>query len=621
MIKSYRIALQFIVFILITLNTSVYASVQKIDIDNRKKTHILNKSMLYTSAKDLSMEEVLSTHKFQPFSEDHLNLGISKDFIYLTFSLHNSSTDPVTKVLVLSSPLLESITLYTEEDLSHGIQKGMAHIEKTHATIPYYFTLTLEPKQTKVYYLKIHSTYNATDFTMTLEDKTEYLWQDKISQAINILLIGVVISLMFYSFFLSFYIRDKSYFFYGTYLSTLIYQQMTFLGLTQIYLPASFIYFDMHFDIVKIGLLIMTAALYAMHFLETKHYPKLHKIYKLVIVILILEMLFLPSDHSLSLYALVFTGSFFIFFNVSAGIYIYKKGLKQARLFIVGFSIVSLFYIMIILDTLGFTSLMYYFHNALIWGTALEAFILSLAFADRYMILQQAKHSADKQLLEQARYREQIIQKTVAIKTQKLNDSLKEKELLLREIQHRVKNNLQIILSMIRMQNDTSLDQNTHEALERLENRINAIAKTYSMLLTSEDIQKLDMNVYIDELLHDMMASLNQEESSEIIIETHVKAVLSLKSSVYIGLIINEVVTNAYKHAFPSGKGKITINLKHGIKEFLLEIYDNGIGYHPSATKNSFGLKLINVLVKHQLKGEVSTITQPHCKYIIRFSE
>ena len=621
MIKSYRIALQFIVFILITLNTSVYASVQKIDIDNRKKTHILNKSMLYTSAEDLSLEEVLSKHKFQPFSEDHLNLGISKDFIYLTFSLHNSSTDPVTKVLVLSSPLLESITLYTEEDLNHGIQKGMAHIEKTHATIPYYFTLTLGPKQTKVYYLKIHSTYNATDFTMTLEDKTEFLWQDKISQAINILLIGVVLSLMFYSFFLSFYIRDKSYFFYGTYLSTLIYQQMTFLGLTQIYLPASFIYFDMHFDIVKIGLLIMTAALYAMHFLETKHYPKLHKIYKLVIVILILEMLFLPSDHSLSLYALVFTGSFFIFFNVSAGIYIYKKGLKQARLFIVGFSIVSLFYVMIILDTLGFTSLMYYFHNALIWGTALEAFILSLAFADRYMILQQAKHLADEQLLEQARYREQIIQKTVAIKTQKLNDSLKEKELLLREIQHRVKNNLQIILSMIRMQNDTSLDQNTHEALERLENRINAIAKTYSMLLTSDDIQKLNMNVYIDELLHDMMASLNREESSEIVIETHVKAVLSLKSSVYIGLIINEVVTNAYKHAFPTGKGKITINLKQGIKEFLLEIDDNGVGYHPSATKNSFGLKLINVLVKHQLKGEVSTITQPHCKYTIRFSE
>jgi len=209
---------------------------------------------------------------------------------------------------------------------------------------------------------------------------------------------------------------------------------------------------------------------------------------------------------------------------------------------------------------------------------------------------------------------------TVEQKTKKLNETLKEKELLLREIQHRVKNNLQIILSMIRMQNDASSDKYVHETLEKLENRVNAISKTYNMLLTNEDIQDIDMKVYIDELLNDLMLSIGDQELKHIEITSHVHANLPLKTAVYIGLIINELVTNAYKHAFPTGKGIININLKQENHQYVLEILDDGIGYDAKTSKHSLGLKLINVLIKHQLKGSLTTIAQPHCKYTIRFS-
>jgi len=85
-------------------------------------------------------------------------------------------------------------------------------------------------------------------------------------------------------------------------------------------------------------------------------------------------------------------------------------------------------------------------------------------------------------------------------------------------------------------------------------------------------------------------------------------------------LIINELVTNAYKHAFPTDTGEISIRLKEENGTYILKISDNGIGYDTKTSTNSFGLKLINILIKHQLKGSMITDTQPHCKYTIRFS-
>jgi two-component sensor histidine kinase len=272
-----------------------------------------------------------------------------------------------------------------------------------------------------------------------------------------------------------------------------------------------------------------------------------------------------------------------------------------------------------IMDTLGFSSLMYYFQNALVWGTALEAFILSLAFADRYLILQKESREKEKKILYEAQYRTELIEEEVHKKTQELNHALETKDLLIQEIHHRVKNNLQIILSIIRLQSLEVNDPKIREKLTDLEYRINAIAKTYTMLLNNdEDLEEINMQAYIETLLVDISESYDYI-SYKIDIITDIDATLPIKESIYIGLIINELVTNSYKHAFTDGTGSITIKLKEEKNHYTLIVEDSGPGFDIGRKQQNLGLKLIHTLVHDQLDGTLEADTGGHTKYIIKF--
>jgi len=615
--KKYILLL---IMISLLIPSYIFAS-ETIDISKADQQSILFQSDIYFANQDLSLQEVIDKNLFAPYNKESIYLGMSDKKIWVRVKLSNKSKEPVRKIIVINSPLIEHIAFYKEKGIKSPEFKGMAHImAHQHNTLSPYFEIDIPPMQEHTYYLSLSSSFTSMNFALTLHSKDNYVQEDHIEQLIDILLVGMVLALAMYSLMLFFYVKDKSYFYYGMYLVALLYQQSTYLGLTQVYAPTAFILFDMQIVVFKINILIISSAFFAVSFLKLKKDTLLYNIYKWFIYITLMEIVIMSMPAFFNLTVVILTGTLFITFNLIAGIITYRQGYKQARLFILGFGVVFASYMFMIVNALGFSTLLLNFRNILMFSTAFEALILSLAFADRYLILQKSKAQLDKQILEEFRYREQIIKKTVDIKTKKLNATLAQKDLLLREIHHRVKNNLQIILSMVRMQNDTSLDKNTQLALESLEHRINAISKTYSMLLTSDDVQMIDMKLYINELIEDLQASLALNERSNIHIVSNIHAKLTLKTAVYIGLIINELVTNAYKHAFPNGKGTITINLKQGIKEHILEIYDNGIGYNPTGSKNSFGLKLINILIKHQLKGTLITITQPHCKYIIRFS-
>ena len=217
-----------------------------------------------------------------------------------------------------------------------------------------------------------------------------------------------------------------------------------------------------------------------------------------------------------------------------------------------------------------------------------------------------------------------------AIELKHLNKTLKtkveietaqrmEKEVLLQEVHHRVKNNLHIILSMIQLQqNENNPTQQTNLLID-LENRINAIAKSYEMLMDNTSLQKIMMKTYLKELLADMHDSLSQLDQ-DIEFSTDINATLPLKEAVYIGLIVNEIITNSYKYAFPNKKGKLHISLIQKGENYFLTIQDDGIGFSPNKDMASLGQKLIHTLVTEQLNGELELDTKNKTKYSIRFS-
>jgi two-component sensor histidine kinase len=606
-----KLKLYFLLFLLLTIEAVALSS---IDISQEIKGSILKESNFYLDKdNNLTVKELIEGNVLKPYNKSQINVGLANTSIWINFKLTNNSSSTIEKLLILTSPLPEDIELYTNNNLDNPTIKGVAHKRGDRKTLCYSYKIKLDAGQTEEYYVKVKSKWGPNNFSIIIENEEQFYKDDIQQQLVISMLLAMIFILMIYSFILFFYTKDKSYLYYSFYLLTLLYQQASYLGLTQLYLPQEYVIdIEIKLALFKVTIMLISSSLFAIFFLKTKEMPLIHNIYKGFILIAFFELIILNIPGFYNLNIPVLTASLLIIFNLVAAVLSYRNGNQQARLYILGFGIVFGAYTIMITDALGLTSLVYLFPNILIWTTTVEALILSLAFADRYNILQSEKAMIDKN-------REQIIKNEVIEKTALLNQALKAKELLIQEVHHRIKNNLQIILSMVRLQSDKITDNSVVEKFKKLENRINAIAKTYNLLLLDNNLDAIDMEEYIDSLLLDMEESMCESDCN-IEVKTDIDAVLPLRESVYIGIIINELVTNAHKYAFGKQGGKIFISLKQKENRFTLIIRDNGRGFIYDKENKSLGLKLIHSLVLQQLRGDIEMLTENLTQYSIRFT-
>lgn len=200
--------------------------------------------------------------------------------------------------------------------------------------------------------------------------------------------------------------------------------------------------------------------------------------------------------------------------------------------------------------------------------------------------------------------------------------SLKEKELLLREVHHRVKNNLQIISTLLSLQSSQIDDQSVIDLYRESQNRILSIALIHENLYQSEDLSNIKFERYVKSLIDDLFHSFGVD-SDKIHIDIKIKdIVMGIETAIPCGLIINELISNTLKHAFPDGKGQITLELdEKENKSYSLIIKDNGEAFPDEfeANNETLGMKLISSLVS-QLDGEM-TINKDIKEFIIDFNE
>ena len=193
---------------------------------------------------------------------------------------------------------------------------------------------------------------------------------------------------------------------------------------------------------------------------------------------------------------------------------------------------------------------------------------------------------------------------------ERITAALKEKEILLRELQHRVKNNLRIISNLLYLQSGYIKDKAALEMLEESQNRIKSMALIHDKLYQSKDLGKIDIAHYIRELVTDLADSYGvKPDGIKLKINVH-EVLLGVDTAIPCGLIINELVSNALKHAFPAGReGEIRIDFLRSVNTntFTLMIHDNGVGFPNDVdfqNTETMGLPLVNTLVK-QLNGTI----------------
>ena len=195
---------------------------------------------------------------------------------------------------------------------------------------------------------------------------------------------------------------------------------------------------------------------------------------------------------------------------------------------------------------------------------------------------------------------------------EQLRKSLSEKELLLREVHHRVKNNLQVITSLLDLQSRTLSDPESIEKIRESQDRIRLMLFIHEQLYRTDGLEKVNLQSYIESLTT-QIAQSHGDPARSIRIERRVDdLLLDVDRALACGLIINELVTNAYKQAFPDGTdGEIKVRLQMGEEgECELEVSDNGRGFSEAAASErteSLGLTLVSTFVT-QLSGRMQNL-------------
>lgn len=211
----------------------------------------------------------------------------------------------------------------------------------------------------------------------------------------------------------------------------------------------------------------------------------------------------------------------------------------------------------------------------------------------------------------------------------RLEELLEEKEVLLRELHHRVKNNLAVILSLINLQQNAPGRASGADVLKELSGRIRAMAILHEMLYKSADLDNINLKDYLQNLAASLQESFAGGAGARLRVQAE-DMNASMDIAVPCGLIVNELVTNAFKHAFPKQDPRpagapppeITVRAERHDGECLLTVADNGRGFPDGMdwqTASSLGLRLVRMLAQQQLQGAVETDNSAGAAFRIRF--
>jgi PAS domain S-box-containing protein len=203
--------------------------------------------------------------------------------------------------------------------------------------------------------------------------------------------------------------------------------------------------------------------------------------------------------------------------------------------------------------------------------------------------------------------------------------SLHEKELLLKEVHHRVKNNLQIISGIIKLQSMRTTDPVTCEILQDCRNQVYSMASIHELLYSSHDISKIRVIEYVGNLINHLKQEYEGIDSNiQFVADVDSDIILDIERCIPCGLILNELITNAVKYAFePGSEGMIRVVFSHQNGMYIMEVIDNGRGMptdFDTRTSHSLGTELVNQLT-HQLRGEIRISGGTGTRITIRFHD
>lgn len=594
------------IMLLLILNTTLFGDFLIID-DKTDFYDLLSNSKIYKdSTKSLTFEDIQNKNiKFEKNENKLLGFGYSPDFnIWVKFTLRNDTNKNIEKIIEYDNSMTTHITFY-DVDENKVYQDGILTMNENRRTLNPIFKIKLGPYDSKTYYIKASSYIMTLIVKLNLWDTDAFYEKEIHRQFFLALFFGSMFILAFYNLFIYFFTKDISYMFYVLYIFGVIFHHLMYVGMAHVYIiKHEWLIYTVKYAALVIVFPIFSLALFSKTFLHIKQYPRSNAILNVFLLLVPLSLIVFMSTDIFNKYRNLFTMGL-LFYLIYLTIYAAVKKNRQAYFILVGWFIILVASMFMYLASAGIFNIYLYYPYLVETAFVLEATIFSIALADRINNLQKEKNEANKKLILHQQNEKERLETKVAEKTEDLKRTLDEKGLLLKELNHRVKNNMQTIVSLIRLQSDDIDDEKVYDIFVTIQNRINAMGHLHDLLYKQDNITHINAYEYFDILIEEVRESYD----GDIDIGFDINADLKIEQAIYCGLILNELITNSFKYAFPNGIGNIDISLEKDGTLCKLIVQDDGIGYDKSFPSNSLGLTLVNTLAKEQLRGDIKTST------------
>jgi two-component sensor histidine kinase len=438
-----------------------------------------------------------------------------------------------------------------------------------------YFNISLNAQETKEYYLKVASLSSALHFKLNIMSKDALYEKELLHQLTLALFFGSIISLLLYNLSIYLFTIERAYLYYFFYLLFTGWNHFSYTGFNAYVLSKELWEIDAYLSIYYLSFLTLFAALFTREFLNLQKYKKVDFGIKIIFFMIALILLItLCGYYPLEEADIILLFSFI--FIVMSSFYTWAKGNQNAKFLVLGWSMALFGWIMLATQQFGYWTILeeyLYFYEFTIFA---EAILFSIALASKLN------------------------------KTKELEASVATNALLTRELHHRVKNNMQFIISIYRLKLAKYANRDLSNSLKEVEGTIQAMSATHELLYSEELISNLDTKEYFFTLIEKLKKSY---ENSNIEIKLDIHANLDIDSSIYVGIILNELISNSFKYAFTHKRGEIRIFLTSKNQKHKLIVQDNGVGFSKELLNSSFGLELVKTLVEEELKGSIDSQT------------
>jgi two-component sensor histidine kinase len=587
------------------------------DIYNDFKIEYLKDNSNLSNIKDIEKKE------FKKITNNGFTLGYSNQKIWIKINILNKSKEE-NFILTLNETFYEKANLYYKKDNRWIKKENGLFIPIKQREIKYNklsFKLNLPRNYQNNIYLELKGKYAYFGEVSFYKENYFRLKNFLDMNNLYIFIFGTTFIILIFSIGLSATLKEKIYYYYlGYTLFNLIYL-IKISGLLCFIDLQKYIYI-LHSSVAFLDAFLI---LFSLEYLNTKKYLKRYdKLlrYSVIPFFLIGFILFFdyqPWNQILNALSLFIT---IIFLPLS--IYIFFKGYKRSVYYTFALLIyffLAMIFMLMLSGLIEYNNLTRY---GLVYGTALENIIFSIMIISRYNEIKNEQIQYQKELLSIKNEHAKLLKKEVKKRTNeltiannKLSRILKERELLLKEILHRVKNNFHMILGILWFESKKYKEK---DIFSDLINRIKSMSKTHEYLLyTSENLKNIKVKEYFKDIIESISSTYTNKK---ITINFSIGNIeLKFDDAISLSIIINEIVNNSIKHHPDSKNINIFVSLEEKKNKILLKIKDNGEGFNIKSSKEGLGLKLINDFSKKLLNSNFNFEFNKGTIFILTFEK